>query len=150
MKDSKKTESHKNLFIGMTILFFNVTVLSQEVQPSQGVSFHQDPSSQGSWDPQGVSYLKKRELFKKIVFQNFLPNWLVFYLDIADIQIKYSSINTLQFSGYTGVPLKLNSIRFHGLYMYPKNYSSGVSEEHKLFIRIFFKCNFINVFIYLL
>ena len=31
------------------------------------------------------------------------------------------NFNTLEFSGYTGVPQKLNPRRFLGLYLYPKN-----------------------------
>ena len=68
-----------------------------------------------------------------------------------------SIINTFEFSGYIGVPLRLNSRRFLCPYMYPINYSSGIYWVHICTINkrknclyiYFLNAIFIDVLIYL-
>ena len=54
--------------------------------------------------------------------------------------------NTLEFSGYTGIPLKLNYRCFRGLCMSSKNYNLSVSWVHICIIRKRKNCLYVCFF----
>ena len=56
-------------------------------------------------------------------------NQLLGLKQILLIKIKFNHQH-FRVYGYTGVPLKLKSRRFCGIYLYPKNYRSGISWVH--------------------
>ena len=61
---------------------------------------------------------------------SFFSSFLIHTLFFIIIIITFFCFNTFEFYSYTDVPLKLNSRHFHGIQMYLKNYSLGISSVH--------------------
>ena len=80
------------------------------------------------------------EILINISMYEFFEDFFIEYIQICCIswyspyQLEWCFtlhfFNIFEFLWYTGVSLKLNSRRFRGLYIYPKNCSFGVSGVH--------------------